>query len=425
MANLKINKNGNYVEVLITETGADWTTLVTKAKKNLMDNLELKGFRKGNVPANIAEQNISQESIWHKAADLLIDAQYSEAIELLMKEKIATRPTFEIKAVSNDSIEAILKSVAMPEVKVGNRSSIKIEYKIEEPTQEEIDMEVKQLEQLLQKTIEVEDTTVKVKDGDITNIDFLGKVDGVAFEGGEGKDFDLKIGSKSFIDGFETQVIGMKKGETKDITVTFPEQYPSEDLKGKEAVFTVTLNTVKTTVALEGEELNTKLKSFGFDSKDEIISKIKEVATDRKIQEANDKFFREYVEAIIALEDTSVILPEEILSQEIEQEFKRMEAQVTQSGMNMKEYLKMLAMSAQEFKDNNLKEAATKRVKEGLVYSALVDELNIKADEADFEAEYAKIAKDSKASVEEVKAQIKKDSIESNIIYTKLITAIK
>ncbi len=424
MAELKLNKLDTKVEVSIIENGAEWTKLVEAAKKDLAENLEVKGFRKGQVPANIAEQHISKERTWYAAADKLIEATYSEAMELMSKEKIATRPSFDVKAVSDESIEAVLTSHLMPEVKLGDRSSISIKHEVEEVTQEEIDNEVAQLDTLLQEPKEVtgEDAAI---DGDIANIDFLGKQDGVAFEGGEAKGFDLQLGSNQFIEGFEPQVVGMKIGETKDIEVTFPEAYPQAELAGKPAVFTVTLNAIKRMVPLEGEALQAKLKTFGFDSKEQIIKRIKEVAADRKAQMADDKFFKEYVDAVSELSDTQISISDEFLKQEIEAEFKRVEAQVAQQGMEMKKYLEMLGVSAEEFKETNLKESAHKRVKDGLIYATLVEELNIKAEEADIDAEYAKIAKDSKQDVEEVKKQIQPGSMESNVIFKKLVEAIK
>ncbi len=424
MANLKLNKLETKVEVSITENGAEWTKLVEAAKKNLMDNLEIKGFRKGKVPANIAEKHISDEQAWYKAADKLVNNNYQEAMKMLMEEKIATNPMFDIKSVSNESVEAVLTSFLMPEVKLGDRSSIKVEYKVEEVTQEEIDAEVKQLDQILKEAKEVEGEEV-AKDGDITNIDFLGKVDGVAFDGGEAKGFDLTLGSKQFIEGFEAQVEGMKVGETKDINVEFPEAYPQENLAGQPAVFTVTLNSIKRMVELEGEALEAKLKTFGFESKDEIVERIKEVAKDQKEQKARDAFFREYVDAVVALEDTKVSISEPIIKQEIETEFKRFEAQIAQQGMTTDKYLEMLGMSEEEFKEKNLKEASEKRVIDGLVYHQLIEELGIKAEEADIEAEYAKIAKDSKATVEQVKEQVQTASIEANVVFRKLVDAIK
>ncbi len=424
MAELKLNKLETTVEVSIKEQGAEWTKLVEAAKKQLMDNLEIKGFRKGKVPANIAEQHISQERVWYTAADKLVEANYNAAMDLLMTEKIATRPSFDVKAVSNESIDAVLTSHLMPEVKLGDRTNINVEYKVEEVTQEEVDAEVAQLDNLLKEAKEVEGDA-PAADGDITNIDFLGKVDGVAFEGGEAKGFDLTLGSKQFIEGFEDQVVGMKVGETKDIEVTFPEAYPQETLAGKPAVFTVTLNAVKKMVDLEGEELKAKLAMYGFESKEEIVERIKEVAADRKEQMANDNFFREYVDAVAALEDTKVSISEAIITQEIEQEFKRFEAQVGQQGMTIDKYLEMLGMSKEEFKEKNLKEASEKRVRDGLIYAQLIEDLGVKVEEADIEAEYAKIAKDSKAEVEQVKEQVQVGSIESNVIFRKLINALK
>ncbi len=418
MATLKLNKKETIIEVNIQENGDSWKKILDKAKKDLIQNLELKGFRKGNVPMNIAEQNIKAGQIWNKAAELLIDAEYSKAIEMLSKEKIATRPTFEVVSVSNDSIEAVLKAVSMPEVKLGNRDQIKVKYEVEKVTQEEIDNEISQLDELLTKEQEISES---IKDGDIANIDFLGKVDGKAFEGGEAKEFDLKIGSKQFIDGFEEQLIGLKSGDEKNVEVTFPDTYPSEELKGKPAIFEVKINAVKRTVPLEGDELVEKLKSFGFNTKDEIVERIKEVFVDKKTQEAQDKFFREYVEEVSKLPDTSLTIPNEIIKSEVDVEFKRMEAQVAQQGMKMPDYLKMLKLSEKEFKEQNLTESSKLRIRDGLIYQQLIDDLAIKIENDDLEKEYSKLAKDAKVSIEEIKKQVQKQSIEANVLFKKLV----
>ncbi len=424
MAELKLNKLETTVEVVITEGGEAWAKYVQSATTSLTANLEVKGFRKGKVPANIAEKHITKERTWHAAADKLVEAEFNAAIELMSSEKIATRPSINIKAVSDESIELVLTSHLMPEVKLGDRSQVKVEYKVEEVTQEEIDAEVKQLDAMLQEAKEVEGDA-PAQDGDVANIDFLGKVDGVAFEGGEAKGFDLTLGSKQFIEGFEPQVVGMKVGETKDVEVTFPETYPQADLAGKPAVFTVTLNAIKRMVALEGEALSERLKQFGFDSKEQVVERIKEVSADRKVIDADNKYFQQYVEAIGELEGTTVSISDEFLKSEIEAEFKRVEQQVAQQGMEMKKYLEMLGMNAEEFKEKNLKESSRKRVKDGLIYSTLVEELNIKVEEADLEAEYEKIAKNAKTDVETVKQQTQADALASNITFKKLVEALK
>jgi len=372
---------------------------------------------------NIAEKNISQDSIFNKAADLLIDKIGTEAMEILTKERIASRPEFTIYKISNDEMEGALQAIAMPEVKIGDRSSINIVMKVDEVTEEEVKKEVEQLDTLLTKEVEQNDGN-PIVDGDLTNIDFLGKIDGTPFDGGKAEGFDLKIGSKSFIDNFEEQLIGMKKGDSKTITVKFPEQYPSEDLKGKEAQFDVTINSIKQVVKLENEELKAKLKEFGFDSKEALIKKIKEVTKDKKVSEAEDKYFREYFDAIIGLKDTKITIPESILKQEIQQEWTRMEAQVAKSGMEMKSYLEMLKLTKEEFEEQNLKESSEKRIKDSLIYAQLIEDLGLKATIEEVEAEYKKLAELNKTDIEKVKSEITQASIEGNIIYVKLIAAL-
>ena len=306
----------------------------------------------------------------------------------------------------------------MPEVKLGNRDSIKIEYKVGELSKEELDNEISQIDTLLQGQTVIDE---KVKDGDIANIDYVGSINGKEFEGGSAKDFDLTIGSKSFIEGFEEQIIGMKKGDNEAIKVTFPNEYPSDELKGKEANFQVTINLVKRTKDLEGQELEKKLKEFGFNSKDEILSKVKNLAKEKKINEAQEKFFGEYIEAVAELSDTELTLPKEIIKSEVDIEYQRITQQVVEQGMKIDQYLKVMKMDEKEFKEKTLVKSSTKRIRDGLIYNKLIEELAIKVTESDLEKEYAKISIESKKTVEEVKKSIAENSIESNIVFNKLV----
>ncbi|BDU67464.1 MAG: trigger factor [Candidatus Tyloplasma litorale] len=424
MANLKLNKKETKIEVQIIEDGEKWASLIEKAKKSLIENLEIKGFRKGHVPSQIAEKYISESQVWNKAADLLIESEYSNAIELLTKEQIATRPKFVINSISNESIDASLFSFVVPKIKIGDINKIeKIEYKVEEISEDELEKELKNLDDLL-KTLKETDNKI-AKDGDTVNIDFLGKINGEAFEGGESKDYDLKLGSNQFINGFEPQIVGMEKGQTKEIVVTFPQTYPEAKLSNKEAVFTVTLNSIKNMVELEGEELKEKLNSLGFSSKEEVINKIKEVIKNRKEEEADEKFFRKYINEILKLPETEVLISDEVLKDQIEEEFKRVEAQIVQQNMKMNDYLKMVGQTIEEFKEKNLKESSRKRITDGLIYSKLIEKLNIKVFDEEIEKEFEKLANNAKSTIEEVKKQIKKESIEGNLIFKKLIEALK
>lgn len=426
MTKLKTNRKDSKIEVILTDSGESWTKLIEESKIELMSNLELKGFRKGKVPLQIAEKHISKEKIWNNAALKMVESNYNEALDLLIKEKAITKPKVSISVVTDELVEAILYAESMPEITLGDSSKIKVTY--EEPivTDEELDQEIKQLNDLLKVAKEIKDNTINAKMNDIVNIDFLGKVEGKIFEGGEAKDFDLELGSKKFIPGFEEQIVGMKPGDKKDVKAKFPDVYPKEELAGKEAIFFVTLNSIKQMVDLEGEELKERIKNLGnFNSREEIITKIKEVALDRKKQLSNEKYFRDYVNEMLKLNDTKIEISDSIINDEIDVEFKRMEAQIKNQGMKFQDYLKMLNQSVEEFKEKNIKKNAELRIKEGLIYNKLVEIFSIVASDEEIENEYKKIANESNSKIDEVKQKINKNSIESNVIFLKLVSKLK
>ncbi len=425
MTKFKLEKTNEIAEVKISASGEQWKSLIDKSKKKLIDNLELKGFRKGKVPLNIANKNISMEEVRNNASSLLLDINYEKAIDLLAKENIATRPQFSILKISDNEVEIALKSILMPEVKLGNMDSINVEYKKKKINEKELKEEVDKINKYLIENKEISNKDAVIKKGNIVNINYLGKVNGKPFDGGEGKDFDLEIGSKSFVDNFEDQLIGMKKGEEKIVNVKFPDEYPAKNLKGKKATFDVKINAIKEKITLSGKALQEKLETLGFDSKEEIILRIKDSFEDRIKNEANDIFFRKYMEEIMKLKDTVIKVPEEIVKQQVDEEWKRIEMQVQQQGMKVEDYLKMLGMPKKEFKQKNLKEASRKRVKEGLVYSKLISDFKIKVTKEELENEYMKLAILNKTTVEDIKKEVSNNSLEQNIIFEKLINKLK
>ncbi len=425
MSKLNLEKKDGIAKIIIKESGSTWENLISKSEKILIENLEIKGFRKGKIPVEIAKKHISENTVWQKASDFLLEKKQDEIIKILGNEKIVSRPISKIVSVSNESVEIVVEVTLMPEIKIGDRSKIKVEYKVDDVADSEIEKEIEQLDNILKKDVEINDEKATAKMGNTVLIDFLGKVDDKTFEGGEAKNHSLELGSKKFIGDFEEQIVGMKKNESKDVKVTFPDEYPVDELKGKNAVFNVKLNSIIIKEKLKGEELSEKLKEFGFSSREEIIKRIKEFAKERKISMANETFFRKYTDEILKLNDTKIIVPENVLEQEIDSEFDKIKIQIEQQGMKLKDYFKMLNTNESDFKKDSLREASLKRIKDGLIYQQLIDDLDIKVEEKDLESEYEKIASDSNIKVEDAKKQIPETSIKANVLFKKLINTIR
>ena len=251
MANLKLNKNKNKILLSIETNGEEWKALISNVKESLINDLEIKGFRKGKVPIAIAEKSISQNQIWDSAVDKLVKKNYSKAIEMMIEEKIIDNPTISVSKISDTEVEVVLESYKSPEIKLGDLSKIKIKTEILPVEQKIIDDEIKNLDQHFSKEVEIE-SDEKIKTDDKVVLDFSGSVDKEEFEGGTAKDYELVIGTNSFIDTFEDQLIGLKVNDEKTISVTFPETYlANESLQGKLAEFKIKINKILRTKLLD------------------------------------------------------------------------------------------------------------------------------------------------------------------------------
>ncbi len=413
--------NGTYI--VSVSAGKDyWKELNKKAFDALAAKLELKGFRKGKVPMEIAKQTIKNEQIWHEAVNLLIDDKVEEINQEISKEKIIATPKIEVTKLSDDEVEIAFKAPLFPEVKVGDLSKFKLEMDSIEPTQEENEQELAQIETILVKQEEVES---EIQNDDVANIDFIGRVDDKEFDGGKADAFDLKIGSKSFIDNFEEQLIGMKKGDSKTVNVKFPETYPVEDLAGKDANFDVTINSVKRDVKLSEKEINEKVTSFGFDSLEQLKDSILKTFAEKKKMDVYNNFIRKVLAEILEDSETVINLPEEVLADEVERQWNSFKDQLTKSNMKAKDYLKMIQKSEQEFKENDLRESASKNLNEQLLFEKLDQDLNFEVSDQEAEDKLQEIADLQKMELAAIKEQIKLGNIKNELRFMKIVEFFK
>ena len=416
-------ENGSHI-VTMTVTGDDWTKTLDKTQKQLLENLEIKGFRKGHVPANIAEKYVTAQHVQGKASEIIIDKEYSKVLDKLQEEKIITRPAINITKISDTEFEATFTSAIYPEIKLGKTSGFSAKWEADKASKEEVQAEIDKMAAHFMTTKEISGDR-KLKDGDIANIDFVGKKDGVEFDGGAGKAYDLKVGSNSFIPGFEEQIKGMKKGEEKVIELTFPENYPSKDLAGADVTFDVTLNSIKEEVELEGKELEERLKMMGFKSKEDMNEKVEFLINDQKESAANEKYFNEVVEEIIADKGTEVEIPDALIEDEKHNQLQTFEQQLSKQGMTLDQYLEMIKKTREEFVDENLKENALNRIKHGLVYTQLVEELEATPTEKDIEKELKKIADQQGFKVEELKKNVDMNSFTNALMFQNLVQKLR
>lgn len=364
----------------------EWEEAQKSAFHKLNAKCKIDGFRPGKAPRTIFERNFPGKIIT-EAADILIDQEYRR---IIVEDKIfpILEPKVDIVKVSDEELEVNFTVITEPEVKLGEYKNLKVKKDTVEVTKDEVQ---KKIHTLLENYAElVVKETGKVEKGDIAIIDFEGFKDGVAFEGGKGENYSLEIGSNTFIPGFEDGIIGMKKGESKDLTLTFPEDYGQEDLSGKEVIFKVTVNEIKNRVLPELDE--EFFKDLGMDditNKEELESRMKEEIKEEKEHTADKKYVDELLEK--ATSNMEVEIDDEIITAEAEAMYKDFMDRMSAQGIHEDMYLQY-AQTTKEDIVNHMKEEALKRLKNSYLLSAIIKEENITATQEDAEKEIEEIA---------------------------------
>ena len=365
------NKNELKLEFKIEAKKFDEAIMKVYTKSAKYFNIP--GFRKGKAPFNIVERMYGDEIFYEDAFNELVPPIYDKEIEE-NKLEVVSRPDIHIENMKKGEDLVFTATVqTKPEVVLGQYKGVelkKVEYKV---TDEDVNHELEHMQEHNARIITVEDRPVKEKD--IAVIDFEGFVDGKAFEGGKAENHELEIGSNTFIPGFEEQMIGMKAGEEKDINVTFPEDYFSKDLAGKEATFKVKLHEIKE------KKLPTLDDEFAkdvseFDTLNDLKTSIKE-----KKQAQNDDRAKHETESL-AIEavsnNTPIDIPSGMIETEIDAMIRDLEQQLSYQGINLDQYLHMINKTRKEIEDN-YKEQAEKNVKSRLVLEAIIKEEKLEA----------------------------------------------
>ena len=332
------------------------------------------GFRKGKAPMNIVEKFYGDEIFYEDAFNEVVSVEYEKELKENDIQAVS-RPDIDVTQIGKGK-DLIFTAVVQtkPEVKLGKYKGIelkKIEYNVSD---ENIAHELGHMQEKNARLISVEDRAVE--SGDITVIDFEGFVDGVAFEGGKAENHELTIGSNTFIPGFEDQVIGMKIDEEKDINVKFPEDYFSEDLKGKDAVFKVKLHEIKKKELPKLDDEFAKDVSE-FDTLKELKDSIKEKIDQENKQKA--KYETEDAAVKAVADNVEIDIPSGMIETEIDNMTKEIEQRLSYQGMKLENYLQMLGKTNEEFRKEYEEQAHTS-VKNRLVLEALIKEENIEAD---------------------------------------------
>ena len=423
---MKVNYDKREKNKVYFNVDVDWKDFepkIDEAYKKIRSKFNIPGFRKGKVPKMIIEQNYGVQVFYDEAINIMLQEIYPKALEEL-DLKVVDQPDVDVKDFKeNENINFTFEVEVVPEFELPNFEEIEVEDVKEEFDKEVVTNEIERLRNENARYTIIEDR--KTKKGDIVKLDFKGYVDNEAFQGGEAKDYELEIGSNSFIPGFEDQLVDRAIGEEFDVNVKFPEEYHAEDLKGKDAKFICTINEIKVkelpelddNFASDVSEFDT-LKEFKADLRKKLKAQFNEMIDAQRENNVLDK----------VIEETKFDVPNRMIEDEVENELRNFQYRLQAQGLNYEDYKKYTGNTDEEIKET-FKEPAEKRVKLGLILEKYAQENKLKATKRDYDKELDKLAEMYKAEdKEEFKKTMSEGSLEfldRGILNSKAIDDIK
>lgn len=423
---MKVNFDKKEKNKVYFNVDVDWKEFepkIDEAYKKMRSKFNIPGFRKGKVPKMIIEQNYGVQVFYDEAINIMLQDIYPKALEEL-DLKVVDQPDVDVKDFKeNEKINFTFEVEVVPEFELPNFEEMEVEDVKEEFDKEVVTNEIERLRNENARYTIVEDR--KTKKGDIVELDFKGYVNNEAFQGGEAKDYELEIGSNSFIPGFEDQLIDRAIGEEFDVNVKFPEEYHAEDLKGKDAKFICKINEIKVkelpelddNFASDVSEFDT-LKEFKADLRKKLKAQFNEMVDTQRENKVLDK----------VIEETKFDVPNRMIEDEVENELRNFQYRLQAQGLNYDDYKKYTGKTDDEIKET-FKEPAEKRVKLGLILEKYAKDNKIKATKRDYDKELDKLAEMYKAEdKEEFKKSMSEGSLEfldRGILNSKSIDDIK
>ena len=391
---------------------------INKVYKKSVQNITIPGFRKGKAPRAIVEKMYGKEVFYEDAINEVIPAAYTEAVADFEKV-IVSQPEFDVETIDENGVVLTATFYTKPEAEIADYLGLEVTRTVKEANDEEVAEELSRVQARNSRMIEVTDRAAAMED--VANIDFEGTVDGVAFAGGKAEGHELKLGSGQFIPGFEEQIVGKNIGEEFDVTVTFPEDYHAEELKGKEAVFHCKLNGLKfNEMPVLDDDFAKDVSEF--DTLDEYKADIK-----AKLQESHNRQADMQVEEQIikALGEKLVAeIPEAMYENETENFVRDYDNRLRMQGLDLATYFKYTGMDLDTLR-KNMRPDAERQVKTRLALETIAKLEGIVASEEEIEEEYARLAEAYKMEVERIKEAAPADAIAEDLKVKKAIDLVK
>lgn len=414
------NKATNRGVVTFTISQDKIKPALDQAFNKVKKDLTAPGFRKGHMPRTVFNQKFGEEALYEEALNSILPAAYEEAVAELELD-VVTQPKVDVKSMEKGKDwEITAEVVTKPEVKLGDYKNLEVSVEeSKEVTDAEVDEKIERERNNLAELALKEDAAVE---GDTVVIDFVGSVDGVEFDGGKGDNFSLELGSGQFIPGFEDQLVGKKAGETVKVNVTFPEDYQSADLAGKDATFVTTIHEVK---AKEVPELDDELAK-DIDEEVETLDELK--AKYRKELEATkETAYNDAVEAAaidLAVANAEIVeLPEEMIHDEVQRAMQEFMGNMQRQGISSEMYFQLTGTTEEDLR-KQYEADADKRVKTNLVIEAVAKAEGFEATDEEIEKEISDLATEYKMEAEQVRSLLSPDMLKHDIAMKKAVNVI-
>lgn len=401
-----VKKEGNKVTLKITVDNNKFEEAVNKAYNKTKGKYNIPGFRKGKAPKVVIETQYGKGVFYNDAIDMLFPEVYPEAIKELNIDPI-DRPDLDIEEISKDNGLVMVVNVEVkPEFELGAYKGIEISKVDNTVSEEDVEARLNEMINRNARLTSVEDKALE--NGDTAVIDFEGFENGVAFEGGKGENYNLVIGSNTFIPGFEDQLVGKKAGEEVEVNVTFPETYHAENLAGKPVVFNVKVNDVKVkeVPALDDEFAKDTTE---FETLAELRADVKAKLEEQAKNAADAEMRNALVEKVSA--NTEVEVPEAMVQHQIDNMLMELNYQLQYQGLNLEQLLQMTGRGLDELREERRADAE-RLVKSSLVLEAIAEKENVEANDADVDAELEKMAAMYNMEVEKIKSSLRETDIE-------------
>ena len=405
----------NIYTLEVTVSGEDFNKAILKAYNKQKNKIQLPGFRKGKAPLKMIEKFYGEGVFYEDALDIVYPAVVSDAIKDAGIEPVAAPHDLDVTKIGKDGVEMTMKVTVKPEITIENYKGIEADKGDASVVADDVKKELASMQERNARVVTVDDR--KAKKNDIAVIDFEGFVDGVAFDGGKGENYELTLGSGQFIPGFEDQIIGHKTGDEFDVNVTFPTEYTPE-LAGKEAVFKVVLHEIKM------KELPALDDDFAKDVDDEVETlaelkkKIKAELSEKKKEDVERDFESAVLEKVVELVEGEI--PEVMYDNKLEDDVKDYENRLAQQGIPLDTYLQYMGMDRDKFKAS-MRDNAVKQVKLQLAVEKIAELEKIEASDEEAEAKLKEMADAYQLDVEQVKKWVNIEDVKKDVVGKKTV----